>query len=188
MTVTALNARTALVLVDLQNGILGVPTARPIPDVIANAARLATAVRARDLHVVLVRVLPPFGADALDGHVDRPRPAGDLPAGFADIVPELAGHEGDLVVTKRQWGAFYGTDLDTRLRRRGVTGIVMGGVATAFGVDTTARNAYERGYRLTFATDAMSDAAESHEFCVNTVFPRIGQTGTSDEILAKLAD
>src|SRR5262245_23014911 len=115
MSVTSLNERSALVLIDLQKGILGFPTARPPADVIGNAARLAAEFRARDLPVVLVTVRPPSGADALDTHLEQSRPMGELPEEFFEIVPELAGHAGDLLVTKRQWGAFYGTDLDSRL-------------------------------------------------------------------------
>ena len=91
------------------------------------------------------------------------------------------------MVTKRNWGAFHGTDLDVQLRRRGVTQIVLGGIATSMGVESTARTAHEHGYHVTLATDAMSDMSpEAHENSVTRVFPRLGGTGTTEEILALL--
>ena len=90
-------------------------------------------------------------------------------------------------MTKRNWGAFHGTDLDVQLRRRGVTQVVIGGIATSMGVESTARAAHEHGYHVTLATDAMADmSAATHQNSVERIFPRLGQTGTTDEILALL--
>jgi nicotinamidase-related amidase len=110
------------------------------------------------------------------------------PAGWDEIVDELAGHPEDLVVTKRNWGAFHGTELDVILRRRGVTQIVLTGVATSIGVESTARAAHEHGYHVTLATDAMADmSAESHRYSLQVIFPRLGETATTAEILELLA-
>ena len=117
---------------------------------------------------------------------ETPRPAG-RPEGWDVLADELTGHEDDIVVTKRNWGAFHGTDLDVQLRRRGVTQIVLGGIATSMGVESTARAAHEHGYHVTLATDAMADrSADMHQHSVENVFPRLGETGTTDEILALL--
>lgn len=189
MALTTLDERTALVVIDLQNGIVGRPT-QPYPaaDVVDRTVRLADAFRAKGLPVVLVRVATaPDGADAAHGRTELVRPAGTAPAGSSDIVAALAGHDGDLVVTKRNWGAFFGTELDVILRRRGVTQIVLTGIATSIGVESTARQAYERNYNVTLATDAMSDlSAEGHANAVALVFPRLGESGTTDEVLALL--
>jgi nicotinamidase-related amidase len=190
VALTTLDERTALVVIDLQNGIAGRPT-QPYPadDVIARTARIADAFRAKGLPVVLVRVATaPGGADAAHGRTEFHRQArGPLPAGFSDIVPALAGHEGDLIVTKRNWGAFYGTELDVILRRRGVTQIVLTGIATSIGVESTARQAFERNYNVTLATDAMADLTpEGHAASVERIFPRLGESGTTDEVLALL--
>lgn len=191
MALTALDERTALVVIDLQNGIVGRPThPYPAADVVARTARLADAFRANGLPVVLVRVATaPDGADAAHGRTELHRPPlGQVPAGYTDIVDELSGHEGDLVVTKRNWGAFYGTELDVILRRRGVTQIVLTGIATSIGVESTARQAYERNYHVTLATDAMSDLTpDGHASSVERIFPRLGESGTTDEVLALLA-
>jgi nicotinamidase-related amidase len=191
MTATALDPRTALVVIDLQKGVVGRPTVPHTPaDAVARTVSLADAFRARGLPVVLVRVsLAADGADAAPGRTDAGRPAGSaFPAGWDEIVPELAGHPEDIVVTKRNWGAFHGTDLDVHLRRRGVTQIVLTGIATSIGVESTARAAHEHGYHVTLATDAMADMSEdSHRHATEVIFPRLGETATTAEILELLA-
>ncbi len=189
MTITAIDPHTALVLIDLQRGILGAPT-QPYAaaEVLDRAVRLADGFRAHGLPVVLVRVTARAdGVDFTPGRTETPRPAG-RPEGWDVLADELTGHEDDIVVTKRNWGAFHGTDLDVQLRRRGVTQIVLGGIATSMGVESTARAAHEHGYHVTLATDAMADrSADMHQHSVEKVFPRLGETGTTDEILALLA-
>ena len=180
---------TALVLIDLQRGIAGRPTApHSATDVVARARGLAERFREVGAPVVLVRVaVAPDGRDRLAPRVDAAGWGGPVPPDFSQIVPELGPLEGDLVVTKRQWGAFYGTELDLELRRRGIRTIVLGGIATNFGVESTARDAYERGYELVFAEDAMAGpTAEAHQFAVTTIFPRIGLVRSSAEVLAAL--
>ncbi|MFF2807123.1 hydrolase [Streptomyces sp. NPDC058000] len=190
MTLTALDPKAALVVIDLQNGLRALPgTPHTIDDVITRTARLADAFRARELPVVLVRVtFSPDGSDAAPGRTETPRHSHTPPVGWDEIVPELAGHPGDITVTKRNWSAFYGTDLDLHLRRRGVTQIVLTGVATSIGVESTARAAYEHGYHLTLVTDAMADLdADAHRHSTEKIFPRIGESGTTEDILDLLA-
>ncbi len=155
---------------------------------VAHAADLADAFRTHHLPVVLVHVTSRVdGSDAVPGRVELQRQFGARPANWDVIVDELAGHPEDIVVTKRNWGAFYGTDLDLQLRRRGVTQIVLGGIATSVGVESTARAAHEHGYNVTLATDAMSDRdAEMHRHSVERVFPRLGETGTTAQIIELL--
>ncbi|MCX5142647.1 MULTISPECIES: isochorismatase family protein [unclassified Streptomyces] len=182
MSVTTLDPKTALVVVDLQKGIVGLPTAHPAADVIAHAATLADAFRAKGLPVVLVRV-----TGGAPGRTEGPARSGQPAADWAEIVPELGPQEGDIVVTKQQWGAFYGTDLDLQLRRRGITQVVVAGIATSIGVESTARSAHEHGYHVTVATDAVTDmGAEAHDNSVGRIFPRLGETGTTDEIVKLL--
>src|ERR1700677_1297967 len=140
--------RTALVLIDLQRGITGMPTApHSGPDVVKNAALLAEQFRKMGSPGALVRVaFSPDGKDALKPEADAPHRMGALPPDWAEIVPEIGPYDGDIVITKHQWGAFYGTELDLQLRRRGITKIVIGGIATNFGVESTARDAFELGY------------------------------------------
>ncbi len=182
----ALDPRTsALVLIDLQRGIVGQPTQpHPAAEVIRNARRLAEAARERGALVVLVRVsFAADGADAVHADVDEPYAAQRAP-GWDEIVPELLPLA-DVVVFKRQWGAFHGTDLDLQLRRRDRRTIVLGGIATNFGVESTARDAYERSYQLVLVEDAMSArTADDHAFAVARIFPRLGRLADTAGVLA----
>jgi nicotinamidase-related amidase len=189
MTVTNLDPRTtALVLIDLQYGIVGGP-AQPhsSAEVIANAVRLAEAFRASGAPVVLVHVAM-SGGGRLSAETDVRMPPRDLPPNAETIVAELTTSETDLVVLKRQWGAFYGTDFDLHLRRRGIRTIVLGGISTNMGVESTARDAWERGYNVVFAEDATAalSSAQDHEFAFTRVFPRIGRVSSTAEVLAAL--
>ena len=156
--------------------------------VVKNTAAIAEAFRKNGMPVFLVRVAPsPDGKDALRPIVDAPWPAQTPPPDWADIVPEVGPKPGDFVITKHQWGAFYGTELDLEFRRRGITTIVMCGIATNIGVESTARFAYEYGYNQIFAEDAMSALSlEEHTFTVTKIFPRIGLVRKTGEILSDL--
>ena len=180
---------TALVVIDLQKGIVGRQTApHAATEVVARARRLAERCRQTGATVVLVRVAyAADGRDRLAQPVDAAPWSGAVSPDFSDIIPELGPKPGDLVVTKRQWGGFYGTELDLVLRRRGVRTLVLGGISTNFGVESTARDAWERGYEIVFAEDAMAAmAAEAHQFAVAQIFPRLGRVRSTDEVLKAL--
>jgi nicotinamidase-related amidase len=182
----------ALVLIDLQKGILRMPVApHAAAEVVARAATLAERFRALHAPVILVRVgwSADYG-DALRQPVDQPPPLppGGLPADWMELDPALKPAPTDIVITKRQWNAFYGTELDLQLRRRGIKTLVMGGIATHIGVDTSARAAWELGYNLILAEDVMSSPIEeAHRFSVTTILPRLGRVRAAAEILAALA-
>jgi nicotinamidase-related amidase len=187
----ALDPRTtALVIIDLQRGIVGRQTApHGAPQVVEKARRLADRCRESGATVVLVRVAyAADGRDRLRQPVDAAPWSTAVGPDWSEIVPELGPKPGDLVVTKRQWGAFYGTELDLLLRRRGVRTIVLGGISTNFGVESTARDAWERGYELVFAEDAMAAmASEAHQFAVTQIFPRLGRVRSTEDVLQALA-
>ena len=182
-------ASTALVLIDLQNGIV---SRSPVPhssaDVLAHSASLASALRIKGGTIVYVHVdfygmiNLPADAPTHDPNAAPPPPtAMELAAGCGIA-------DGDLRVTKRSWGAFYGTDLDQHLRRRNIRTIVLGGIATNIGVESTARDAFDRGYQLVFAEDAMSsNSPEAHAFAIKTIFPRMGRVRSTAEILEALS-
>jgi len=180
---------TALVLIDLQRGIVTRPVApHAAADVVAQAQRLAVRCREVGATVVLVRVaFAADGRDRLAPRTDTPPFSGTPPAGFSDIVPELGPLEHDIVITKKNWGAFYGTELDLQLRRRGIRTIILGGISTNLGVESTARDAYERGYEQVLVEDAMAGlSAEAHRFAVTTIFPRIGMVRSTEDVLGSL--
>jgi nicotinamidase-related amidase len=182
-------ARTALVVIDLQKGIVAMPGApHDTPAVVARAAALAEECRARGVFVVLVHVGPsPDRRDALVPIVDEPAQWQTPGPGWDELVPELGPKPGDHVVRKHQWGAFYGTDLDLQLRRRQVGTIILCGISTNFGVESTARDAYERGYQQIFVEDACTaSSAEDHALTFRAVFSRIGRARSTQEVLAAL--
>jgi nicotinamidase-related amidase len=183
MSITALDKRTALVVVDLQKGLLAYPTLQPLSELIARAADLASAFRRRGLPVVLVNT-----AATAPGRSDRPRNAVVRADDWMEFVPELAQQPDDLVVTKTAPGAFGDSSLAADLRWSGVTQVVIVGVATSNGVEATARGAYDLGFNVALALDAITDVdLVSHTHSVERIFPRIGETGTCADVLALLA-
>lgn len=176
--------KTALVLVDLQKGIVKVPGGQ---EVVANALKLVKLFRESGGFISFVRVDFLDGTDALKPITDLPANAVQRAADWALLVPELDVKATDHVVTKRQWGAFYGTDLDLQLRRRGIDTIVLGGIATNIGVESTAREAFQAGYHQIFITDAMTTfTAEEHDATCRFIFPRIGRLRTTEAFLSEV--
>jgi nicotinamidase-related amidase len=181
---------TALLLIDLQKGILGytlMPTTGE--ELLARGQALAERFRAARATVVLVNVdFSADGGDTLRSRVDEPSPIpkGGFPDGWAEFPPGLQ-QPGDLKITKRQWGAFYGTELDLQLRRRGIRTIVLGGVSTQIGVESTARQAYEHGYELLIVKDATtSSVIEGHDMSMKHILPRLARlVRTSDIALTR---
>jgi nicotinamidase-related amidase len=179
-----LNANTtALVLIDLQKGVLARPVVpHPAATIFERSKQLAPRFRTAGSPVVWVRVsFASDFADAPRATVDQPSDLGALPPGWDEFPEPL--HSADVIVTKRQWGAFYGTDLDLQLRRRGVRTIVLGGIATSIGVESTARSAWEHGYELVICEDLCADlSAETHAFSFKHIFPRLARVATSEAI------
>ncbi len=183
MPLTTLDPRSALIVIDLQKGISSLPLAHPVPEVVANAAALAAAFRRHGLPVVLVNV-----AGAAPGRTEQPPALSrNLPANWTELLPDLGQHPSDLLITKHTRGAFTNTALETSLKDHGVTEVVLAGIATSSGVETTAMQAYELGFNVALATDAMTDRdLETHTRCLTRTFPRLGECGATQEILALL--
>ncbi len=182
MPITCLDPRTALVVVDLQKGVVTLPTAHPTAEVVRHAAALAQAFRARGLPVVLVTV-----DGVAPGRTEQGRRASDFPPGWADLVPELNRQPTDHALTKRTWGAFTHTDLERYLKEYRITQIVIAGIATSIGVESTARCAHERGFHVALAIDAMTDMSlDAHINSISRIFPRLGETAKTQEIIELL--
>lgn len=178
MALTELDPKSALIVIDLQKGI----TSRPLEGVeetVRNSARLADAFRGHNLPVVLVNAV-----GVAPGRTEQQRPNMKLDADFAELDPALNKQSSDILISKRTWGAFTATDLDEKLRSRGVTEVVFTGIATSIGVESSARQAYELGYNVALITDAMTDLSpEAHRRSIDLIFPRLGETGTTSELL-----
>ncbi len=175
----------ALIVIDLQKGLANHPFVHSPTGVLDRTRELLHAFRAAGLPVVLVNVAGRAPGRTEQGSRSNLTFAED----WTDLLPELGQQPGDLLVTKRSWGAFSNTDLEIQLRQRGVTQVVVTGVATSGGVEATARQAYELGFNVALALDAMTDSREeSHSYTVKNVFPRVGETGSAQEIIAMLQE
>ncbi|MGL5575018.1 MAG: isochorismatase family protein [Sarcina sp.] len=176
--------KTAIVVIDLQEGIARREGLKPYSaaEVVKNSVKLVKKFRENGAEAFLVRVSSD-GKDRLNPILDEKtvRPFSER---WDVLIPELTDIEGTKVITKRQWGAFYGTELELQLRRRGIDTIVLCGIATGIGVDTTAREAYQRGFNQIFVSDAMTGLSEKeNEYVLKYIFPRMGRVRTTEEVL-----
>ncbi len=179
MPVSTIDPKTALIVIDLQKGIVAYPTAHPIEPILEHAAALAEAFRRHQLPVVLVNV-----TGGAPGRTEQARPGGSPSADWSEFVPELNQQPSDHTVTKQTWGAFTNTGLEAHLKSLGVTQVILAGVATSIGVESTARQAYECGFNVVLAIDAMTDLnADAHTNSVTRIFPRLGETDTTQNII-----
>ncbi|MCF7616121.1 isochorismatase family protein [Bacillus sonorensis] len=178
--------KTALVLIDLQKGIVKIPGGDAV---VKKAVKLIDVFRQKQGFICFVNVAFHDGKDALVPETDEPaQTSAERPSDWAEFVPRLGVGEGDYIVTKRQWGAFFGTDLDLQLRRRGIDTIVLCGIATNIGVESTAREAYQLEYQQVFITDAVTTfSEEEHEASIRFIFPRIGRLRTAEEFLSQFS-
>lgn len=182
MPVTTLDPGTALIVIDLQKSITNHPLLTPLTTIVERANMLIDAFRRHDLPVVLV-VADNVGF----GRTDTSRPRPPQPADATDLLPELNGLPADHHVTKSTLGAFTGTGLEAYLRERAITQLVVIGVATSFGVESTVRHAAELGFNITVATDAVTDVnEENHIRALTGIFPRMAETGTAEDIVRAL--
>ena len=183
--ITELDKNTALILVDLQNSIIKQQLAHPIDKVLNNVNLLIDAFRKKELPIVAVNVNPNGAAwTKTRREVKSPAPAGD---DWYKLTDQINITETDIHITKHTWNAFFETALNDQLKKREVTGIVLAGISTSIGVEGTARAASELGYNISFATDAMTDGKEEgHTRSIQLIFPRMGETGTTEDIIKAL--
>ena len=182
MPLTQLDSTAALIVIDLQKGITSLTVERGSAEVVARSAELAAAFRERNLPVVLVNVV-----GRAPGRVDQGFGNRAFAPDWADLVPELDAQSSDILISKKCVGAFLGTDLDAKLKERGVTQLFMTGIATGSGVESTARNAYDLGYNVVFISDAMTDIhPAAHKHSIEGIFPRIGEVDTTENVLKAL--
>src|ERR1700731_1425764 len=180
--------KTALVLIDLQNAIVGMsPVPHTAAQVVENSRKLAEAFRVQGAPVVYVRV---DLNDFMKLPVDQPHNLGDkpLPAAASEITPSAGFQHGDILVTKRHWGAFAGTDLEQQLKSRGIDTVVLTGISTNVGVESTARQGTGLGFAFVLVEDACSaQDAEQHRYAFEEIFPRLTRVRTTGEVLADYA-
>ncbi len=182
MTDLSIGEHAALIVVDLQQGTLAQQLSSPAEDVLGNGVRLVEAFRARKLPVALITAHSmPTGQTTYGGG------ARSLPEGWDTLAPQLTEQKDDIRISKAAWSSFTGTDLDAQLRERGVTQAVTIGLATSFGVESTARSAYDLGYDVVIVSDAIADVSPTgHESSLTRVFPTLARIGTTAEIISGL--
>jgi nicotinamidase-related amidase len=182
--------KTAVVIIDLQKGILSIQS-EPYSSkvVLDNVAKLLTVVRKNKMPVFLVHVTPsPDLKDALHPVAETSFSMSGFNPEWSEFAPGLNIQPSDFLITKHQWGAFYGTELDLQLRRRGIDTIILCGISTNFGVESTARFAYELGFNQIFVEDAMAARSkEEHEYPKKYIFPRLGLIRNTEEVLKALS-
>jgi nicotinamidase-related amidase len=180
--------KTALVVIDLQNAIVGMsPVPHSAAQVVENSKKLAEAFRVHGAPVVYVRV---DMNDFTKLPVDEPYNLGDkpLPAAASEIALAAGFQPGDILITKRHWGAFAGIGLEQQLKSRGIDTVVLTGISTNAGVESTARQVTGLGFAFVLVEDACSSQnAEHHRFAFENIFPRLARVRTTDEVLASLA-
>jgi nicotinamidase-related amidase len=180
--------KTALVLIDLQNAIVGMnPVPHTAAQVVENSRKLAEAFRTHGAPVVYVRV---DLNDFLKLPADQPTNLGDkpLPAAASEIATSAGFQPGDILITKRHWGAFANTDLEQQLTSRGIDTVVLTGISTNAGVESTARQGTGLGFAIVLVEDACSaQNAEHHRFAFENIFPRLARCRSTDEVLAAIA-
>ena len=181
--------KTALIVIDLQKGIVSMQTEpQPSKVVIENAVKILIKARSKNMPVFLVHVTPsPDLKDALRPVSETSYQMSKYDSSWSEFVPELKIQPSDFIITKHQWGAFYGTELDLQLRRRGIDTIILCGISTNIGVESTARFAYEYGFNQIFVSDGMAARSkEEHEYPLKYIFPRLGLIHRTDKILQAL--
>jgi nicotinamidase-related amidase len=182
--------KTAIVVIDLQKGIASIPT-EPYSSkvVIENTAKMLKEFRKNSMPVFLINVTPSKDMkDALRPISETSFSMSNYDSSWSEFVPDLDIQPTDFRITKHQWGAFYGTELDLQLRRRKIETIVLCGIATNFGVESTARFAYEFGFNQVFVEDAMAARSkDEHNFPVKYIFPRLGLIRSTDQVIKALS-
>jgi nicotinamidase-related amidase len=180
--------KTALVLIDLNNAILSFNTAPyTAPQVVEKSRKLAEAFRAAGVPVVYVTV--DFN-NFLKPAADQPFDMGDkpIPAVATEIAPSAGFQAGDILLVKRHWGAFAGTNLEQQLKARGIDTVVLTGISTNHGVESTARQGIGLGFAFVLVEDACAGMdAEQHRFAFETIFPRLARVRTAEEVLSAIA-
>ena len=178
---------TALVLIDLQNAIVSRDT-KPYSasEVIERSRRLADAFRAKNAPVVYVRVVI---SDLLslpaDEEMTLPK---DMPASLSEIAESAGMQNGDLLISKRHWGAFAGTGLEDELRSRGIVTVVLAGIATNIGVESTLRQGTGLGFGFVTVEDACSTfSPELQDFAFSAIFPRLSKVRKTQQVLDSIA-
>lgn len=182
MSITQIDHRTALVVIDLQQGIVALNTCHPVAEIVDNCTKLIAKFRQLSLPIVFVNV-----DGVMPGRTDIVKSNAEKPANWSKLIDELELEQHDIFITKQSWGAFTNTQLQQVLSSLKITQLVICGIATSMGVESTVRQAAELGYNLSLPTDAMTDLTiNAHNNSVTSIFPKLAETGSTQQLLTKI--
>ncbi|WP_322081264.1 cysteine hydrolase [Burkholderia sp. BCC1972] len=182
MAITKIDPNSALIAVDLQKGILAMAAPADVERIIANTTELANTFHELGLPVVWVRAL-----GLPNGRVESSPPVGEPRPDFAELHDDLPFKEGDLDIAKRATNAFLSQDLHALLQARGITNVIVIGIALGIGVESTVRAGFDSGYSMTVASDATTDPMPGRaEAVLKFTLPMFSESGTTAEILKAL--
>jgi nicotinamidase-related amidase len=187
-------ARTAVLSMDMQNGIVAIYT-NSDPELVGRCEDVVNAARRHGFPVIHIRVgfrpgMPEVNPrNALLGPIKTSERHQSLFHGTGgDVHPALGPEESDLVVTKHRVSAFVGTDLEMILSSQDIDTLVLFGIATGGVVLSTVLDASDRDYRLVVVRDCCIDMdAELHESLIDKVFARRATVVTAAEFVAELS-
>lgn len=184
MSISKIDPQTALVIVDLQHGIVALNTCHPVSSVIDNCCKLIAAFRQLALPIVFVNV-----NGTAPGRTDNAKSVAQRPPNWSQLIDVLQPQQGDILITKKTWSAFTNTELHSKLTSRNISQLVIGGIATSMGVESTARQGFELGYNVTLPTDAITDFdINIHNNSLSFIFPKIAETGTTEDVITTLGE
>lgn len=191
MTLEIDPARTVLLVMDYQNGIMG--RVSDGEELLASARETIELVRGRGGHIGYVRVgfadgEAPTGTmgSRIGAEAARTTFHADAPA--TQVHDDVAPQDGDIVVRKTRVGPFLTTDLDAQLRNRGIDTLLLAGISTSGVVLSTVRDGHDRDYRLIVISDLCADPEpEIHEFLVGRIFPRQAEVIDRAELHERLS-
>ncbi|MBN2487571.1 MAG: cysteine hydrolase [Methanosarcinaceae archaeon] len=199
MITRVMRNNTALIIVDAQNFILhekglsanwGVLKHAKEKNMIKNTVKAIEKARASSIPIIYIRmdirpqILPDIGfwkeIKEIDFTEITPE-EGDFQMG---VIDELTPHPEDFIVNKyHTMDSFYNTDLDQILRSLKCDTLLFAGAVTNLCVESTARGAFDRGYRFVVLSDCIASMNEEvQRFSLDFVFPMLGEVCTSEQL------
>jgi nicotinamidase-related amidase len=189
---------TALVLWDCQDGLVNNIFNRE--EYLANLKTLLAAARRREISVIYTKITPlPAGyQSAWNIYLNMKRYNVNDPTKIpvfmklgspeAEISPELAPNEGEIVLNKHTANIFFGTNFEQLMRFRGVQTILFTGIATEYGVEHSAREASIRGFYTIVVSDCVSSSDKAKHEMALKIMPRMCLVLPSNDIIQEWAE
>ncbi|HRE52759.1 MAG TPA: cysteine hydrolase [Flavitalea sp.] len=198
-------SRPALLIVDMQNDFVRVGAPMEVPDAratIAQHKQLIAFCRKAGIPVIYTRFLsgphptlvwnwsPKLAPPTMACRKGHNRYYEDIKKSVdcADIIEEIYPKQGDHIIDKFGYGAFYSTNLDNTLRSLGVESLILTGTVTQICVEETGREAFHHGYKTTLITDAVSSyMPDLHAAAIKNFGLKFGWTMNTEQAIKELS-